>query len=181
MLWPHKKHSCDSWKTSLNSAAKIAIIIVKPASSPIRTVLFIGIGSLLFYVVFFAWMQQRRFHKGPWEVSFLERDGHPTLLVNHPKLQITNVVIQFPGAPAVTNLPQTVRFQHGQVAPMDLPFGRCVFLDTLFLPGTAACEIFGHQIQFMPRTLTIDHVERPWMSGEKILLTNGPSRTLPAN
>ncbi len=147
-------------------------------SSPLKTVMIIGIVSLVFYVAFFAWMQHRRYRHGPWEVTFTQVDHAPALLINHPKFGITNVSILFPGGGLTTNLPQTIRFQHGQVAPLDLPFGKCVFLDTLFLPGTAACEMFGHQIQLMPRTLTIDHVARPWAAGEKILLTNRNSATL---
>lgn len=147
-------------------------------SSPLKTVLIIGLVSLGFYVVFFSWMEQRRYKNGPWEITFARQDDLPTLLLNHPKFGITNVVIQFVGGETTTNLPQTIRFQHGQVAPLPLPFGQCVFLDTLFLPGTVACELFGHQIQLMPRTLTIDQVARPWVSGEKILLTNRNSATL---
>lgn len=149
----------------------------KPAS-PLKTVLIIGLVSLGLYIVFFSWMEQRRYKNGPWEVTFTQQDDRPTLLLSHPRFGITNVVIQFVGGALTTNLPQTVRFQHGQVAPLDLPFGKCVFLDTLFLPGTVACELFGHQIQLMPRTLTIDRTARPWTSGEKILLTNRNSATL---
>ena len=67
------------------------------------------------------------------------------------------------------------------MAPFDLPFGKCVFLDTLYLPGSMAMELFGHQIQLMPRTMLIDRLEHAWLSGEKILLTNRPSATLPPN
>lgn len=141
----------------------------------------IGLVSLVFYVSFFGWMQHHRYKNGPWELTFTQRDSTPVLLINHAKSGVTNVSIEFSGAAISTNLPQTLRFQHGQVAPVELPFGQCVFLDTLFLPGTAACEFFGHQIQLMPRTLTIDHQERRWISGEKILLTNRLSNTLRVN
>ena len=94
---------------------------------------------------------------------------------------LTNITIVFLEAIATTNAPQPIRFEHGRVAPFDLPFGKCVFLDTLYLPGTVAMEAFGHSIQVLPRTLTIDRVEHPWMSGEKILLTNRPPATLTPN
>ena len=147
-------------------------------SSPLKTVLLIGLITLVGYIAFFSWMQHRRYKNGPWEATFTQIDGAPALLINQPKLNVTNITILFSSNEAPTNLPQTIRFQHGQVAPLELPFGKCVFLDTLFLPGTVACEIYGHEIQLLPRTLTIDGMERPWLSGEKILLTNRSSATL---
>ena len=141
----------------------------------------VGLITLIVYVVVFSWVENKRRNNGPWEITFTQSDSSPALLINHTKLGLTNVTIILPGAIAPANLPQTVRFEHGRVAPFDLPFGKCIFLDTLYLPGTVTCEVFGHEIQILPRTMTIDHVERPWQSGEKILLTNRPSVTLPAN
>jgi hypothetical protein len=45
-----------------------------------------------------------------------------------------------------------------------------VFLDTTFLPGTVALSLFGHEVQLLPRVLTIDKVEKAWRSGETISL-----------
>lgn len=136
--------------------------------------------ALAGYLVLFYWIEHQRRQAGPWQATFTSADGLPAIIVNHAKLQFTNITIAFVGAPSPTNPPQTVAFEHGREFPFELPFGTCVFADTLFLPGTAVCEIYGHQIQFMPKRLTIDGVERPWRSGEKILLTNRPSATLPA-
>lgn len=141
----------------------------------------VGLVTLVVYVAVFSWVENHRRSKGPWEITFTQIDNSPALLVNQVKLGLTNITIVLPGAIAPTNLPQTIRFQHGQVAPFDLPFGKCVFLDTLYLPGTVAWQAFGHEIQILPRTMTIDGVEHPWLSGEKILLTNRPPATLPAN
>jgi len=46
--------------------------------------------------------------------------------------------------------------------PFEVPFGHCVFLDPLFLPGKAVLEIAGHEIQIMPRKLMLDGVEHSW-------------------
>lgn len=141
----------------------------------------VALVTLLVYVAVFSWVENKRRKNGPWEITFAQVDNSPALLVNHAKLGLTNITIVFPNAPAPTNELKTVRFRHGQIAPFDLPFGKCIFLDTLYLPGTVTCEVFGHEIQILPRTMTIDRVERPWQAGEKILLTNLPSATLPAN
>jgi len=41
-------------------------------------------------------------------------------------------------------------------------------MDTTFQPGTVVFTNFGHEIQLLPRVLTIDKVERPWQSGTTI-------------
>jgi hypothetical protein len=50
-----------------------------------------------------------------------------------------------------------------------------VFQDTTFLPGTVVIQTFGHEIQLLPRVLTLDRAEHPWRPGEVIFLTNQPS------
>jgi hypothetical protein len=155
--------------------------IMKSPGFPWKTILLVGLVTLVGYGVVFSWVEYRRRKNGPWEFTFTQSDQLPTLVISHVKLGLTNITIQFTAAAAPTNLSQTIKFEHGQVAPFDLPFGKCVFLDTLFLPGSVTCEIFGHEIQVLPRTMTIDRVEYPWTTGQKILLTNRPSATLPSN
>lgn len=145
-----------------------------------KQILIVFLATLLGYATIFNWIEHRRRKNGPWQMTFTEVAGVPAIVVNQPALRLTNITIIFSGAPAQTNRPQTVAFEHGRPAPFDLPFGKCVFADAIFLPGTATCEIFNHEIQLLPRTLTIDRVEHPWQPGEKILLTNRPSATLPA-
>ena len=152
-----------------------------PQSSPWKMFLLVGFVSLIGYIAVFSWMENNRRKDGPWEITFKQVDNSPALLVSHTKLGLTNITIIFPGVAATTNTSTTLRFEHGRVAPFDLPFGKCVFLDTLYLPGTVTMDAFGHLIQILPRTLTIDRVERSWLSGEKILLTNRPPATLAPN
>ncbi len=143
--------------------------------------LLVGVFTLVGYFSVFTWVENNRRKDGPWEITFTQVDNSPALLVNHAKLGLTNITIVFPDAVATTNASQTVRFEHGRVAPFDLPFGECVFLDTLFLPGTVTVKVFSHEIQVMPRTMTINRVEHAWSPGEKILLTNRPPTTLTPN
>ncbi len=147
-------------------------------TSLVKIMIGVGLASVLLYFVGFSWIEHNRYKKGPWEFTFLETNQTPALQITQPALGLSNVTLVFFDAPAPANLPQTVRFQLGEKPPFELPFGRCVFLDTLFLPGTVVVNVFGHEIQALPRTLTIDRIERPWKSGEKILLTNGASATL---
>lgn len=120
------------------------------------------------YFLVFNWIEHRRTFKGPWLVDFNSSTNQVAIAVTQPTLGLTNVQIRFPGASAGTNVAQRLEFSQARPVPFDLPFGQCVFQDTTFLPGTIAFKMFGHQIQLMPRVLTIDGEERPWKSGEAI-------------
>jgi hypothetical protein len=114
------------------------------------------------------------------------------ILINQPRLSIRNVQISFPGetlAPtnaAITNRQLaaakpgeagqaisalgTLIFSQPRQVPYDLPFGKCIFMDTTFLPGTVTFQLFGHEIELLPRVLMIDHEEHPWRPDEAISL-----------
>ena len=119
--------------------------------------------AVVVYVIFYTGIEHRRTRNGPWLVTFTNNAaGAPTLLVNQPKLAITNLQITFPGE---TNT-QSASFEFSQPreVPWDVPFGKCVFMDTTFLPGTIVFDVYGHEIQLIPRVLTIDGKETPWRS-----------------
>ena len=120
--------------------------------------------------VVFGWIEHRRVVKGPWVVSFAPGNESPVIFLNQSALGIRDVRIIFREATAQTNSVQVIEFSQARAVPFDVPLGQCVFQDTSFLPGTVTFEMFGHQIQLMPRVLTIDGVERPWRSVERIEL-----------
>ena len=132
--------------------------------------------ALVVYVVAYRAIEGRRTRNGPWEVTFTNSpDGHPKLVVNHPKLGLTNVELIFPDQiistnSTVTNFPSRLEFRIPRPVPFPLPFGQCIFMDTTFLPGTLTVSMFGHEIEFLPRVIIIDHAEHPWKSGEEIVL-----------
>ena len=133
-------------------------------------IVLVFVAALIGYVVVYGWIDHRRVFKGPWVVTFSSESSAPAISVNQSTLGIRDVRLVFAGAPATSNVTQTVEFSQARPWPYAVPHGRCVFMDTTFLPGTIALEVFGHEIQLMPRVLTIDKVERPWRSGETIEL-----------
>jgi hypothetical protein len=146
-----------------------------------RALLVFGIAVLLYSITYTA-IEHRRVSKGPWQVTFThEESGAPAIFINQPAIGVTNVQVWFSGrSDAITNGPVTLTFNEARRTPFDVPFGKCVFLDTVFLPGTIVLVMFGHQIQLMPRVLTIDGVEHPWRAGENIKLTEqSASKTKP--
>ncbi|HZQ48473.1 MAG TPA: hypothetical protein VFC07_15765 [Verrucomicrobiae bacterium] len=135
--------------------------------------------ALMLYATFYSGIEHRRTRNGPWQVTFTNDAGVPTLIVNEPKLHIANLRINFPGEPAApTN--STMIFDQPQPVPFAVPFGQCAFMDTTFQPGTIVFDMFGHEIQLLPRVLTIDKKEHPWRSDTTISLKHEGGSSVPA-
>ena len=147
------------------------------ADNPIKHFILAFLIALVVYAVFYQGIEHRRARKGPWQVTFTNSvsDGAPSLVINQPKLALTNVQISFPGEVLpLTNATGTLIFRQPRPVPYDLPFGRCIFMDSTFLPGTLTFQLFGHEIELLPRVLIIDHQEHPWRSGSTIRLERAP-------
>ncbi len=139
------------------------------------------LGALVLYGVVYYWIEHRRTAKGPWTVTFTqESSGVPQLIVQQPKLGISNVQIRFLGAGALTNATQSLRFDSPRAVPYAVPFGTCVYEDLTFLPGSVVFQMFGHQIELLPRVLIIDQREDSWMPNSTTILeaatNSGPAR-----
>jgi hypothetical protein len=128
--------------------------------------------ALVLYVLAYAAIEHRRNRKGPWSVSFTHDSiGRPALLVNQPVIGITNAQIVFDGQESLANEPATlITFDNPKPVPYPVPFGQCVFMDTTFLPGTVTFQMFGHELELLPRVMILDHEEKQWLSGETIVL-----------
>ncbi len=129
---------------------------------------------LFIYVNAFTWIEHVRNRQGPWVLTFTTETNAPVILINQPVLHLKNLKLIFPGATTTSNVSETIPFAGAHQVPFDLPFGQCVFLDTISLPGTVALKVFGHEIQLMPRVLTIDAKEQAWKSEAVIPLTVKP-------
>lgn len=136
------------------------------------------VAALAIYVLFYAGIEHRRTRKGPWQVAFTNHLDHPAIVVNQPALGITNVQIVFAAAMA-TNVAEVYSYREPREVPFAVPYGKCLFMDTTFLPGTIVFELFGHEVQLIPRVLTIDRREQPWTSGVTVTLTSTPLTTPP--
>jgi len=137
--------------------------------------------ALVGYILCYQWIEHRRTRNGPWQVTFTRAtNGEPAIVINHCSLAITNLRIHFAGVPfePSTNT-ATLRFAQPQDVPYELPFGKCIFMDTSFLPGTVTLRLFSHEIELLPRTLVLDHREQPWRSG--ISITLPPAKVDPAS
>jgi hypothetical protein len=124
--------------------------------------------ALAIYIGGFELDQHLRTRRGPWRVTFTqETNGAPAIIVNQPKLNIANLKIVFAGE-TTTNAPAEVAFD---VPWKPAPFGKVKFEDLTYLPGTVTLDLFGHEIELIPRILYINRKPRPWRSNETITLT----------
>jgi hypothetical protein len=163
------------------------------ATGPFKHFVFAFLIALALYAVAYSFIENRRTRKGPWLVTFTyaptasvsppllgERAGvrasqrtyqtnsqQPSLTINQPWLNLSNVVITFPDSASdtrIANTNETIDFRVPKDVPFNVPFGTCIFEDTTFLPGTIVFKMFGHKIQLIPRVLTVDGKEYPWKS-----------------
>jgi len=133
--------------------------------------------ALVIYLAGFAFDQHLRTRQGPWRVTFgVEPSGEPAITVTQPKLHLANLKIVFAGERTPPPA-RTVIFDFPQ---KPVPFGRVKFEDLTYLPGTVTLDLFGHEIELIPRTLYINRKERPWQSNTTITLTPADKpRSLP--
>jgi hypothetical protein len=154
--------------------------------------------ALAGYAACYLGIEHWRARKGPWRVTFTHNSAHaPGITIDQPGLAITNVQIIFtdktlpatnapsasPADPSHPNSPITDRqspttlllFAQPRSVPYEVPFGRCVFLDLSSLPGTVTFDLFGHEIQLLPRVLIIDRQEYPWRPDLTITLHPAPA------
>lgn len=143
---------------------------MKPVSLPKQLALAFLVALALYAGAFYL-IEHHRTRQGPWEVMFAGgAPGPPRIVINQPKLGIADVKIVFAGGRSTFPGPTAMTFGEARPVPFGVPLGKCVFLDTTSLPGTVVLSLFGHEIQLLPRVLTINRQEHPWHSGETITL-----------
>jgi hypothetical protein len=125
--------------------------------------------AVLYFATFYV-IEHFRNVKGPWQVAFRsDAQGQPAIDVSHEKLNISHVSFVFVGERIdQTNTSSTVFFDSPKT---NIPFGKVLFLDTTFLPGTVTFSLFGHEIELLPRTLVVNLKELPWKSEMTIQLS----------
>lgn len=132
-----------------------------------------GICAVFYFAAFYG-LEHLRARKGPWQITFTAEAGPPAIVINHPKLGIQNVKLTFPSSDVSNHTTQTLVFNETRSVPFDVPFGQCIFFDPITLPGNVTLKIFGHEIQLLPRVLTIDLEEQTWKSDAVIPLYAKP-------
>ncbi len=147
-------------------------------SDRLTKILLVGfVLALVIYISFFSMIQYRRTYRGPWQVQFsTDSTGTPALLITHPKLNISKTILFPENKVQFSNSTQAIVFDNP--GKMDVPFGKVVFQDLTFLPGTVTFNFFGHEVELIPRVLIADKQEHAWETGEGVSVT-GPGKFKP--
>lgn len=123
--------------------------------------------ALLGYILLYSCDRHLRSRKGAWEFTFSSSsNGEPTLTIDQPHYGISKVRIVFEGE-VFEGPTRRIRFDKPGI---EVPFGKSIFFDTTFLPGSVTFDLFEHEVEVLPRTLIINFKEHPWNVGEVILL-----------
>ena len=127
--------------------------------------------ALLVYIVAFSLIQNRRTRNGPWRTVFVtDASGQPALLIEQPKLNISQKIVFVGQMLPQKNSQKSRVFDNPNETKA--PFGEVIFQDLTFLPGTVTLNVFDHQVELLPRVLTIDKREYPWKKNEVITVPN---------
>lgn len=131
--------------------------------------------ALIGYSLFYSCDSRLRTHKGSWIVDFtVTTNNEPLLIINQPALKIENVRIQLAGESA-TNTQKGVHFD--KPVGIELPYGRVRFHDLTYLPGTITLDVYGHEVELLPRALFLNIQEIPWQNNSLHVLT--PTNKIP--
>ena len=147
-----------------------------PSAFSPKSIALLFVAVLGLYLATFYGIERARLRKGPWEVDFQTNgSGNAMVVVSQPRLGLAAVKIVFHGEhPTATNLPARVSFDR---VKLPTPFGRVIYEDLTFLPGVVTFDLFGHEIELLPRTLIANKRQVPWQSGATVDLwpTNKPA------
>jgi hypothetical protein len=131
--------------------------------------------ALAGYVFFYACDARLRTRHGPWIVDFqIASNREPVLVINQPGIGIRNVRVQLAGEVA-TNSQDGVRFD--SPTQLTVPYGRVRFHDLTYLPGTITLDVYGHEIELLPRALFLNTKETPWENNAVFVLQ--PTNKIP--
>jgi hypothetical protein len=140
--------------------------------SPVATwksVVLTFVCAVIFYAFAWSWLNKRQTGHGPWDVNFSTNSaGVPQLIIAQSSLGLSNVIVRFEGETlAPTNSTGVVSFRQPK-APT--PFGRVVYDDLMFQPGSVAVDCFGHIVEMIPRAIILNSVSNGWRNDSVHLL-----------
>jgi len=147
--------------------------------SPVATwksVVLTFVGAVIFYALAWSWLNKWQTGTGPWEVSFSTNStGVPQLIIAQPSLRISNITVLFEGETlAATNGTGLVAFHKPKT---QTPFGRVIYDDLMFQPGSVAVDCFGHVVEMIPSALILNSISNGWRNASTYSLF--PTNKLP--
>ncbi len=149
---------------------------VRPVSraNPKNLILFPLVGAVVLYFGGYFGVEHLRHRKGSWEVDFFTTNQAPAIRITQPHLGISNVVIVLADEPLASDFTSSaMTFVDPRNTPYPAPFGRVIFEDLTFLPGTVTFDFNGHGVELIPRMLILNKRQLDWRSDQTLTLTAG--------
>jgi hypothetical protein len=146
-------------------------------SFPWKQTLVLFAGVLLAYLAVFNGIEWARHRKGPWKVDFMtDAQGHPSIGVFQEYLKVS-AKLHFPEeSVGRTNFGTRVAFDRPK---HPVPFGKVIYEDLTFLPGVVTFDLFGHEVELLPRVLIINKREISWTEARLELFRTNKLSTAP--
>jgi len=142
-------------------------------SFPWKQALVLFAAVLLAYLAVFNGIEYIRHRKGPWKAHFTtDAEGRPAIKVTQQHQKV-KTLLEFPDERiARTNFSEEVAFDRPK---KPVPFGKVIYEDLTFLPGVVTFDLFGHEVELLPRVLIVNKRELRWET-ERVRLwaTNKP-------
>ena len=132
-----------------------------------------GLAILGLYFVVFYGIEGCRKAKGPWRVAF-STNRTPAIQITQARLKVACTIRFHDEAAETTNaLPREVAFDRPKKS---VPFGHVIYEDLMQLPGVVTLDLFGHEVELLPRTLIVNKRAIPWTAQMAVDLwpTNKP-------
>jgi hypothetical protein len=138
--------------------------VMKSGVTPKSIVLLFPVVLVAYLLVFYG-LEHLRHRKGPWDAEFrVNAKGVPTVTVAQPDAGLKNVSLVYHGE-TTTNEPGRISFDR---VKQPSPVGRVIYEDLTFFPGVVTLDLFGHEVELLPRTLIANKKGIPWKSGAVI-------------
>lgn len=128
-------------------------------SFPWKATVLLFVAVVLAYLAVFNGIEYARKRKGPWEVEFTATpEGRPLLLITQAYSRVFTV-LEFPDEKVNVDSATVVFDRPKKGKP---PFGKVIYEDLTFLPGVVTFDLFGHEVELLPRVLIVNKKELQW-------------------
>ena len=143
--------------------------LMKPPAANWKSITLTFVLSVIFYFLAYGWISRWQTGRGPWQVEFTTNHaGMAQIIIAQPTLGLSNITVRFEGETlAATNRPGLVLFSKPR---QPTPFGELIYDDLMQQPGVVTLDLFGHEVELLPKHLILNRQPVNWTNGAVITL-----------
>lgn len=143
--------------------------LMKPPAVNWKSITLTFVLSVFFYFLAYGWISRWQTGRGPWQVEFTTNQvGVAQIIITQPALGFSNITVRFEGETlAPTNHTGLVLFSKPR---QPTPFGELIYDDLMQQPGVITLDLFGHEVELLPKYLILNRQPVNWTNGAVITL-----------